>query len=99
MIITKEQQESLVEKYIREKHNQDECIGFIDGINAALELIKKIESIKYFPDIDIDKAEELAWKTDYACFAVEEDGNVINKADAGAFFLEGYYYAKSLFKL
>lgn len=46
------------------------------------------------PDLDIDKAEELAWETDYACFAVEEDGNEINKADAGAFFLEGYNYAK-----
>lgn len=46
------------------------------------------------PDLDIDKAEELAMETDYACFAVEEDGNEINKADAGAFFLEGYLYAQ-----
>ncbi len=43
MLITKEQQEALVDKYIREKHNQDECIGFIDGLNAMLELISKIE--------------------------------------------------------
>lgn len=43
MIITKEQQEALVDKYIREKHSQDECIGFIDGLNAMLELISKIE--------------------------------------------------------
>lgn len=42
MIVTKEQQEALVDKYIKEKHNQDECIGFIDGINAALELVNKI---------------------------------------------------------
>lgn len=44
MLITKEQQEALVDKYIREKHNQDECIGFIDGLNAMLELISKIEA-------------------------------------------------------
>ena len=43
MLITKEQQEALVDKYIREKHNQDECIGFIDGMNAMLELISRIE--------------------------------------------------------
>lgn len=42
MIITKEQQEALVDKYIKEKHNQDECVGFIDGLNAMLELISKI---------------------------------------------------------
>jgi len=42
MLITKEQQEALVEKYVKEKHNTDECIGFIDGINATLELVNKI---------------------------------------------------------
>jgi hypothetical protein len=46
MLITKEQQEALVDKYIKEKHNQDECIGFIDGLNAMLELISKIEQIR-----------------------------------------------------
>ncbi len=46
MLVTKEQQEALVDKYIREKHNQDECIGFIDGINATLELLSKIEKRK-----------------------------------------------------
>lgn len=39
MLITKEQQEALVDKYIKEKHNQDECVGFIDGLDAILELI------------------------------------------------------------
>lgn len=43
MLITKEQQDALVDKYIKEKHNQDECIGFIDGLNAMLELIYRIE--------------------------------------------------------
>jgi hypothetical protein len=46
MLITKEQQEALIYKYIKEKHNQDECIGFIDGIEAILELLIKIEKSK-----------------------------------------------------
>jgi len=44
MIITKEHQQALVVKYIKEKHTTDECIGFIDGLNTALEFVqKKIE--------------------------------------------------------
>ena len=43
MLITKEQQEALVDKYIREKNNQDECIGFIDGLAAMLELIERLD--------------------------------------------------------
>jgi len=43
MIVTKEQQERIVEKYVKEKHNTDECIGFIDGINATIELINRIK--------------------------------------------------------
>jgi hypothetical protein len=66
---------------VEEPTNDDAALP-LHGVSAML------------PDLDIDKAEELAWKTDYACFAVEEDGNEINKADAGAFFLEGYNYAK-----
>lgn len=42
MILTKEQQEEIVSKYVKEKHTTDECIGFIDGINATLELVNKI---------------------------------------------------------
>ena len=42
MIITKEQQERILQKYINEKHNTDECIGFIDGINSTIELINKL---------------------------------------------------------
>jgi len=40
MLITKEQQEALVDAYVKEKHTSDECIGFIDGINKALEVVK-----------------------------------------------------------
>jgi hypothetical protein len=42
MIVTKEHQEAMVDKYVKEKHNQDECLGFIDGLNAALELVKNL---------------------------------------------------------
>lgn len=44
MLITKEQQEALVDKYVSENHNADQCIGFIYGINAILELISKIDN-------------------------------------------------------
>lgn len=40
MLITKEQQEAWVEAYVKEKHTQDECIGFIDGINKTLDVVK-----------------------------------------------------------
>jgi len=49
--------------------------------------------------MDLGEAEKLAMETDYAVFACEET-EPINKADAGAFFLEGYEYAlKELEKL
>ena len=44
MLVTKEQQEAMVEKYAKEKHTTDECIGFIDGINRTLELVKNISA-------------------------------------------------------
>lgn len=43
MLITKEQQEALVNMYVMDKHTTDECIGFIDGVNAIMELICKID--------------------------------------------------------
>lgn len=46
MIITKEEQEALITKYVKDKHTTDECIGFIDGIEALLELIVKKENNK-----------------------------------------------------
>jgi len=42
MIVSKEAQEKILQKYIDEKHNTEECSGFIDGINATLELVNKI---------------------------------------------------------
>ena len=43
MLITKEQQEAWVDNYIKAKHTQDECIGFIDGIEKAMEACKNHE--------------------------------------------------------
>ena len=40
MILTKEHQEAAINAYIKEKHNQDECIGFIDGFEKAMSLVK-----------------------------------------------------------
>jgi len=41
MLVTKEQQERIIEKYARE-HNAYEYMGFVDGLNATLELIERI---------------------------------------------------------
>lgn len=43
--------------------------------------------------MDLDKATDLARETGYAA-AANQDYSKINWADAGAFFLEGYEYAK-----
>ena len=40
MIITKEQQEAWLRNYAKD-HNTDECYGFIDGINKAIEVIAR----------------------------------------------------------
>ncbi len=42
MIITKEQQEAILNNYMKEKHNADECSGFIDGMNAMYDLINRL---------------------------------------------------------
>jgi len=44
--------------------------------------------------MDLDKATDLARETDYADAANQEHSK-INWGDAGAFFLEGYNYARS----
>ena len=36
MLVTKEQQESWLDSYIKEGHNFDECVGFMEGIEKAL---------------------------------------------------------------
>lgn len=44
MLITKEQQEALVENYKKQGRNNDEVLGFIDGIGKLMELIIKLDS-------------------------------------------------------
>ena len=40
MILTREQQELLINNFINEKHTQEECIGFIEGIKRTLNTVK-----------------------------------------------------------
>lgn len=42
MIITKEQQEVIIDKYTKENPSTDALVGFMEGINATLELVDKI---------------------------------------------------------
>ena len=44
MLVTKEQQEAWLDSYIKEDHNFDECVGFMEGINNLM--------IKYIYCID-----------------------------------------------
>ena len=46
MIITKEQQEAWIDAYMEQKHTPDECVGFIDGIEKAMSVIKNITNIR-----------------------------------------------------
>ena len=39
MILSRKQQEKLLNNYIKKRHTQEECIGYIDGVNATLEAI------------------------------------------------------------
>jgi hypothetical protein len=38
---TQSDKEKLIESYIKEGHTQEECIGFIDGLQKALTLINQ----------------------------------------------------------
>lgn len=43
MLITKEQQEALLDNYIKANHSGAEIMGFIDGLEALMDLIEKID--------------------------------------------------------
>jgi hypothetical protein len=53
MLVTKEQQEAVLDNYIRQGKSQGEVMGFIDGMEAMFNLIAQIqirveeEKIKY----------------------------------------------------
>lgn len=36
--------EQLLNDYIKDKHNQDECIGFIDGMDALIKVLEEMDS-------------------------------------------------------
>jgi len=42
MIITREQQEVIMDEYIKEKPSVDALAGFIEGMNAAFKLMDKL---------------------------------------------------------
>ncbi|CAI8283848.1 MAG: Uncharacterised protein [Porticoccaceae bacterium UBA1117] len=48
MIVTRQAQERLLQKYIDDKHTTEECSGFVDGMNEAFKLVDKIA--KYYKE-------------------------------------------------
>lgn len=54
------------------------------------------ESKTELPAMTLDQASELSKRSPYGQDAVETKGNKINTADAAAFFLEGYEYARKI---
>ena len=69
-------------------------------VNAAEQRTSKCNKhivTNSLPKIDLDKADELVKKTDYACYACE-DTEEINWGDAASFFIEGYNYAIKKFR-
>jgi hypothetical protein len=43
MLVTREQQEAVLNNYVNQGKNYDECQGFIDGMEAMFNLIAQIE--------------------------------------------------------
>ena len=72
MIVTREQQQAILQKYVLEDHNASECIGFVDGINATLELVNEI----------LIKEKENKINTLIQCQKILERLNTINANDA-----------------
>jgi len=55
-------------EYIKARHTQEECIGFIDGFNKAMELNKD----KLFTVEDVKKAIYMSNHVRYAAFSIDE---------------------------
>ena len=66
----------------------------VAGKFIAVEIEKRIKE-RVPSEMTLEKAEIAAKETDYACFAVEPEGNEINFADAAAFYLEGWNACRS----
>ena len=74
--------------------------GDIPGLIADLKFLINQEVEKRIAErmpseMTLEEAEIAAKETDYACFAVEPEGNEINYADAAAFYLEGWNACRS----
>ena len=41
MIVTRQAQERLLQKYIDDKHTTEECSGFVDGMNEVFKQLNK----------------------------------------------------------
>jgi len=69
MLITKEQQEAMVDAYIS-SHNYDQYVGFIDGMKAMIDLMEKLikPKTKPFKCTKDHKALKKVHKYNY-CFA------------------------------
>lgn len=50
MVITKEHQEAMLQRYAK-NHGTEECLGYVDGMNAILELMNK-NKLYSFPAFD-----------------------------------------------
>jgi len=70
------------------RRDRDDYMDKLEATNAKL-----LEALD-LPDMDYEEAERLIERTDFMFMAVQMPGNKINKADAAAFFLEGYTYAQ-----
>ena len=64
-MIKQKNREQLVDDYIRAKHNQDECSGFIDGLNAYEKALKNMESSSRIIDCPTDERIESEAKARY----------------------------------
>ena len=58
MLITKEQQQALIINYIKKNGaNRDSCSGFMDGVEAIMELIGSIDKAWRWQDVENSKNE------------------------------------------
>jgi hypothetical protein len=86
----------LPEKKYKTREQLDDRSMYTEGFNEAIDLISKMNEGARQPQmkLNLEQATKLALETEYALEAVTHGINPINEADAGAFFLEGFEYAR-----
>lgn len=78
-------------KVSEEYHKQfSEQLEYLINQEVEKRIVERMPS-----EMTLEEAEIAAKETDYACFAVEPEGNEINFADAAAFYLEGWNACRS----